>query len=397
MANGQLGYPLSGRGLPAARRLRALYPELSSPQISALQADLAQGGDLGIAISRLEAEQRTLSRDLNRWANASASLEERFDRQQCAERLMSASRREGGAQREALVLDRMRLEALPTFTARMPHIRQLTLEGLQLRRLDSGLLSNFPNLEKLEIIGNPDMDAETLFEALKSAPRLRELGLTSNGLTALTATAQQAIEAMPGLRILGLSRNRLQLDDASLSFLARLPLDALGLGNNQITLDETLAARFQDMIHPMVLHMPGNPLQQPPDLRFMARLSHLDLERCELQQWPDSLTTLMSQPQYQLRYLNLSSNRIRTLPDLPRVLRTPSPVTSPRACLSAAGCSTTTRWKPRHVHAWAAVASTYSNTQRTCHSGKAFSVATRAMPKSNCGATCSTKVKTRRC
>lgn len=323
MANGQLGYPLSGRGLPAARRLQALYPELSSPQISALQAELAQGGDLGIAISRLEAEQRTLSRDLNRWANASASLEERFDRQQCAERLMSAARREGGAQREALVLDRMQLQALPTFTARMPHIRQLTLDGLQLRRLDSGLLSNFPNLENLEIIGNPDIDAETLFEALKSAPRLRELGLTSNGLTALTATAQQAIEAMPGLRILGLSRNRLQLDDASLSFLARLPLDALGLGNNRITLDETLAARFQDMIHPMVLHMPGNPVQLPPDLRFMARLSHLDLERCELQQWPDSLTTLMSQPQYQLRYLNLSSNRIRTLPDLPGVLRTP--------------------------------------------------------------------------
>ncbi|WP_455886071.1 NEL-type E3 ubiquitin ligase domain-containing protein [Pseudomonas rustica] len=323
MANGQLGYPLSGRGLPAARRLRALYPELSSPQISALQADLARGGDLGIAISRLEAEQRTLNRDLNRWANASASLEERFDRQQCAERLMSASRREGGAQREALVLDRMQLEALPTFTAHMPHIRQLTLDGLQMRRLDSGFLSNFPNLETLEIIGNPDMDAETLFEALKSAPRLRELGLTSNGLTALTATAQQAIEAMPGLRILGLSRNRLQLDDASLSFLARLPLDALGLGNNQITLDETLAARFEDMIHPMILHMPGNPLQLPPNLRFMARLSHLNLERCELQQWPDSLTTLMSQPQYQLRYLNLSSNRIRTLPDLPGVLRTP--------------------------------------------------------------------------
>ncbi|WP_306580474.1 NEL-type E3 ubiquitin ligase domain-containing protein, partial [Pseudomonas sp.] len=32
---------------------------------------------------------------------------------------------------------------------------------------------------------------------------------------------------------------------------------------------------------------------------------------------------LMSQPQYRLRYLNLSSNRIRTLPDLPGVLRTP--------------------------------------------------------------------------
>lgn len=167
------------------------------------------------------------------------------------------------------------------------------------------------------------MDAEALFEALKSAPRLRELGLTGNGLTTLSATAQQAIGAMPGLRVLGLSRNRLRLDNASLAFLTRLPLDGLGLGSNQITLDESLAAQFQDMIHPKVLHMSGNPLRLAPDLRFMARLSHLDLDRCELQQWPDSLTVLMSQPQYQLRYLNLSSNRIRTLPDLPGVLRTP--------------------------------------------------------------------------
>jgi len=328
LANGQLGYPLSGRGLqgralPAARRLRALYPELSSQQISVLQTELAQGGDLGSAISQLEAEQRALNRDLNRWVSTSRTLDERLDRQQFTERLMSASRREGGAQRAVLVLSHMQLEALPAFTARMPHIRQLVIDGLQMRRLEGGFLANFPDLDTLEIVGNPDMDAETLFEALKSAPRLRELGLTGNGLTTLSATAQQAIAAMPGLRVLGLSRNRLRLDDASLAFLTRLPLDALGLGHNQITLDERLAAQFQDMIHPKVLHMPRNPLQLAPDLRFMARLSHLDLERCELQQWPDSLTILMSQPQYQLRYLNLSSNRIRTVPDLPGVLRTP--------------------------------------------------------------------------
>lgn len=328
LANGQLGYPLSGRGmqgptLPAARRLRALYPELSSQQISALQTELAQGGDLGSAIRQLEVEQRTLNRDLNRWVNTSRNLEERFDRQQCTERLMGASRREGGAQRAVLVLDRMQLEELPAFTAGMPHIRRLTLEGLQMRRLEGGFLSNFPNLETLEVIGNPEIDAEALFEALKAVPRLRELELTSNGLTVLSPTAQQAIEAMPGLRVLGLSRNRLQLDDASLSFLTRLPLDALDLGNNRITLDEALAARFQDMIHPMVLNMPANPLQLAPDLRFMARLSHLSLERCELRQWPESLTTLMSQPQYRLRYVNLSSNSIHNLPDLPGVLRTP--------------------------------------------------------------------------
>jgi len=328
LANGQLGYPLSGRGLPgralpASRRLAALYPELDSQQISALQTELAQRGDLGSAISRLKAEQHTLNRDLNRWVDTSPTLEERLDRQQCAERLMSACRREGGEQREVLVLDRMQLDTLPAFTARMPHIRQLKLDGLQLRRLESGFLSNFPHLEALEVIGNPEMDAEALFEALRSVPRLRELDLTNNGLATLSATAQQAIGAMPGLKILNLSRNRLQLDDASLSFLTRLPLDALKLGNNQITLDEALATRFQDMIYPRELDMSANPLQLAPDLRFMARLSHLNLERCGLQQWPDSLTTLMSQPQYQLRYLNLSSNRIRTLPDLPGVLRTP--------------------------------------------------------------------------
>lgn len=82
----------------------------------------------------------------------------------------------------------------------MPHIRQLVVDGLQMRRLESGFLPNFPNLETLEIIGNPDMDAETLFEALKSVPRLRELALTDNGLTSLSATARQAIGAMPGLR-----------------------------------------------------------------------------------------------------------------------------------------------------------------------------------------------------
>ena len=69
--------------MPAARRLRALYPELSSEQISGLQAELTRGGDLGSAINQLEVEQRTLNRDLNRWVSTARTLEERFDRQQC--------------------------------------------------------------------------------------------------------------------------------------------------------------------------------------------------------------------------------------------------------------------------------------------------------------------------
>lgn len=325
LANGRLGYPLSGRGQTgaAARRLRALYPEFDNAQISALQSELAEAGDLGTAINSLEAEQRTLDRDLGRWIETAQDLEDRRSRQQCAERLMSACRREGGEQRNLLWLERIHMRELPTITAAMPHIHELRLDGLRLERLEGAFLANFPHLQALDVTSNPHMNAEALFEALRSAPRLRDLNLTGNALRALTPAAQQAIGAMPGLRILNLRRNFLELDDASLQFLSRLRLDALGLGNNHITLDERLAARFQDMVHPLVLHLDFNPLQVAPDLRFMARLSHLNLHRCDLQQWPEGLTTLMSQPQYRLRHLDLSFNRIHNVPDLPGVLRTP--------------------------------------------------------------------------
>ena len=60
------------------------------------ETELEEVSDLGTAINRLEAEQRTLDRDLGRWIDTAQDLEDRRSRQQCAERLMSACRREGG-------------------------------------------------------------------------------------------------------------------------------------------------------------------------------------------------------------------------------------------------------------------------------------------------------------
>ncbi|WP_189660591.1 NEL-type E3 ubiquitin ligase domain-containing protein [Pseudomonas vlassakiae] len=329
LAHGRIGYPLSGRGAAsrsagvAARRLRSLFPTLDSGEIAALQAELSETGNLGSAIGELQKELHNLEHDLNEWIGSAQGLDDRLDRQQCAEQLKRAWRREGGSNQQTLVLERMRLPHLPAIRARMPHIRELKLTELELHDLSEQFLSCFPNLQVLEVTGNPQINTEALYLALRSVPRLRTLDLTSNALQVLSPTAQQVLSAMPDLRQLNLRRNRLTLDEGTLAFLCKLPLDVLRLGSNRITLDEGLAARFQDMVHPQQLDLDFNPLQHAPDVSFMARLRHLDLNNSELLAWPNGLTTLMSQPQYQLRYLDLSFNRIHHIQDLATILRTP--------------------------------------------------------------------------
>nr|WP_314872841.1 NEL-type E3 ubiquitin ligase domain-containing protein [uncultured Pseudomonas sp.] len=330
LADGRIGYPLSGRGVPRpraappARRLQALYPELSNGQISELQAELAQSGNLATAIRQLEVEQRTLHHELALWIDgAGADFLDREERQQCAEVFRSAWRREGGAARDTLTLERMRLAELPRLSARFGHIRALHIGDLQLQRLAEDFFSSFPRLEELSVIGHPQLPAEALYTALNHAPNLIQLQISGCGLSELSSTAQQALIAMRRLRTLDLSRNQLRLDDAQMTFLSRLRIDALSLSSNRIVLDQALATRFQDLINLQVLQLDFNPLGTAPDVSYLARLSHLSMSNCDLQGWPQGLTTLMSQNQYQLRSLDLSSNRIHTVPDLAGVMLTP--------------------------------------------------------------------------
>ncbi|WP_342248008.1 NEL-type E3 ubiquitin ligase domain-containing protein [Pseudomonas sp. OTU2001] len=329
LAHGRIGYPLSGRGAgsfgesAATRRLKSLFPSLNSNEISALRAELSQTGDLGAAVRQLQAEWQDLKRYLETWYLTARNISQRFERQQCADRLKAAWRREGPGKLGTLVLERMQLGELPAITASLPHIRELKLNELQLQRLDKAFLSRFPNLQVLEVTNNRAIDAQALFEALESVPRLRALDLTNNTLATLSPTAQRVLAAMPDLRQLNLRRNQLTLDEATLTFLCGRPLDVLRLGHNRITLDENLATRFQDMIHPQQLDLDFNPLQHAPDVRYMARLQRMNLSNAELQAFPAGLITLMNQPQYQLRDLDLSSNRIHHVPDLASILRSP--------------------------------------------------------------------------
>ncbi|MDR6710832.1 Leucine-rich repeat (LRR) protein [Pseudomonas hunanensis] len=329
LSHGRLGYPLSGRGVPRrtgtapARRLQMLYPELDSHQLSELQVELAQTNDIANAIRQLETERSVLEQGLRRWVDAAADILEREERQQCAEVLRHAWRREGGNIRDSLTLERMRLAELPPLTARFPHIRSLNIEAQVLERVEGQFLACFPNLERLHVTGNPRLNANAVIQALLATPKLTELTITQTTLTSLSNEARHVLSMMPRLRRLDLRRNSIQLSEADITLLGSLQLEQLDLSNNRIALDQTLAQRFQDIIHLRALNLDFNPLQTAPDLRYMARLSELSMSHCDLQAWPDGLTTLMSQPQYQLRTLELSFNRIHTLPDLANVLRTP--------------------------------------------------------------------------
>lgn len=328
-AHGRLGYPLSGRGVPrrlniiALRMLDSLYPGMSEDELVALRTELEATGNLSAALQALQDELATLEGDLRNWARSGANTVQRDERLRWAERLTAAWRRLGNTPNTTLALERLLIGELPSISARFPHIRRLRLDTLGLQRMDRAFLERFPNLERLEIMQHSNMETESLFEALQAVPNLEVLDLTGNNLTQLGPSAESALVAMRRLRSLSLRRNRLTMDEATLSLLSRLPLDMLNLSSNQITLTQAQALGFQNLVHPQQLSLSFNPLGIAPDLRYMGRLHTLSLMECGLEAWPEGLTLLMSQPQYQLRRINLSMNRIRALPDADALLATP--------------------------------------------------------------------------
>ncbi|MGC7841240.1 NEL-type E3 ubiquitin ligase domain-containing protein [Pseudomonas wayambapalatensis] len=321
LSDGRLGYPLSGRGVSRARaRLARLYRTHNESRIDDLIAPLGTGRVLENNISRLEYEWHTLTQDIDRWVDASRNAGTESGGVDVA--LMDAWR---NPQEHELEIHNIGSETptLPKISARFSNVRTLRLNRLGLRALNPDLLTCFPALEELEILNSSQLSESSLATALRAAPNLRRLVLRDTGLTRLSPQMQETLAGLPSLRELDLGHNALTLSAANIDFLAARRLDTLRLNNNRITLDAASAERFQGMIHIQQLNLRANPLGVAPDVGYMARLSHLNLSRCDLEQWPQGLTTLMSQRQYQLRQLDLSMNRIHTLPDLEDILATP--------------------------------------------------------------------------
>ncbi len=325
LSDGRIGYPLSGRPrLPWLRdevdnRIRHLYPTLSSEERRAFVSQLRQNGDIGTQITALEQERFVLDGTLMGWTGE-VEGEERTAREAFSQAIRSAWRQEGG---QTLELQYFTLATLPPLPARFAHITTLNISNIGVQRISPQFLACFPSLETLRLVQNPEVHGDSLFLALRSLVGLRELNLSGNGLNGLPIQAHEALRGMTGLRSLILRRNLLRLTPADLEIIAGLPLERLDLRFNAITLDPVMAGRFQGMIHLRELDLSLNPLHVAPDLRFMARLENLQLNDCGLAAWPQGLTTLMSQRNYQLRHVDLSNNGISQVLDLSQVLATP--------------------------------------------------------------------------
>lgn len=321
LADGRLGYPLSGRlrrlfDTPR-RRLRALYPSLDDVQINVILRQLRAQADVGEQITALEHQRDALDNALHEWQGLG---DQQASRTTARELINGAWRRDNP---DILTLDALDIGALPSLPARFDHIIAIQIRNIGLTHVPLDFFQSFPSLRILRVVQSPALDFDGFFEALQFAPQLEILELGNNRLGNLSSAMRQRLGGLTHLRQLSLRTNQLQLTEADLQTLAQLPLERLDLEYNQISLDANGAAHFANMHRLQDLRLTANPLALPPDLTGLVRLGNLQLRNCALRTWPRGLTELMAQDNAQLQHLSLSYNPISQVADLEQVLASP--------------------------------------------------------------------------
>ncbi|MDR0210764.1 MAG: hypothetical protein LBJ33_16620 [Pseudomonas putida] len=329
LSDGRTGYPLSGRfrfsnllrsGQDATHtHLQSLYPGLNREQIRALARDMARHGDVAGQIRVLGEQRTTLAESLQNWTDTGPQDE--YDNRRRLSRLLNRTwGRDGG---QHLHLDYLVLDTLPSLPVPFPHITELSMDSLHLQTIPEDFLQSFPNLQRLELANNPQLDTQALFQALRSAPGLRALAIDRTPIAQFDAAAREALGAMRHLHTLHISRAGLTLSAADMQLLAQLPLQILQLDANAIDLTPNLAAHFGQMTSLRELSLSNNPLGNAPQLGALHNLEGLYLDGCLLTQWPTGLTELMERQDCRLRDLQLSTNHITEFPALERILQSP--------------------------------------------------------------------------
>jgi len=271
LADGRLGYALSGRGVLAVaersieEEILELYPDFSAEDIAAfLEPYRARPAAARALLQRRRDELQRLHDTLRRWQEQPGSRYQADSRQHFANCLLGAWRRQvtaihtplGQRLGYSLVLADLHVGALPSLESiDFSHIVELDLSGARLNSITPGFFEQFGRLRSLDLSGN-------------------------------------ALTRVPD----GLDR--------------RLTLRHLRLRGNRIALDEAGARRMASMWGLETLDLTGNPLGRAPDLSRMTHLRVLQLRNTGIEQLPVGFWD-----QAALEVLDLRDNRISHLPE----------------------------------------------------------------------------------
>lgn len=296
LADGRLGYPLSGRSRGRAPRslgaqMRRLYPLMRDEEVEQWAQQIRTSGrQVEQVVLELRNEMRQLESHLRRWTNAGNGLLSRTDRSRFAEHLLRAWRRmtprafQGTLQAPVyrLRLQGIHLPSLPTLpeSIHFDHIDILSLCGVGLTEVGAEFLVRFPNLRVLELGSNA---LRRLPQDLDRLARLQELALNDNSIM-LDAEQASVLSRLERVRVLDLSNNPL---GRSLSFEGISRLRLLDLRNTELP---SFPTELLDRLDLMSADLRGNRIATLPQRffhtpRYLARAIRLDGNPFDAETW----------------------------------------------------------------------------------------------------------------
>ena len=241
VADGRIGYPLSGKGLrPTERqqvtRLRVLYPSRTDEEVLQLWRDAGDSvRERDAMIDYLYRERDAMNAALTQWLHAGPAGRVHDARALAVERIKRCWAREASAHGTAMVkelnLDGLDLTDLPVLGAHFGHVEVLSLKNNQLSQLPQRFLRCFPGVTRIYLNNN---EFEQFPMGLSRLSHLRALYLSNNRLKFKLGDVIHLSE-MTQLRVLDLSSNPLRqgqrLDLSRLRYLRYLSLRNTQLEN----------------------------------------------------------------------------------------------------------------------------------------------------------------------
>lgn len=314
LADGRIGYSLSGRGdatdrffadLELRKRYEKIFPASSAnyDSVRALEQMRSRGLDVEQELTRLEGQARALQQQLTTWIEQKADFETydyaaQFHKHDLANALIKAWRKEasvitglsGNESGYRLELKDWRVSTLPVLSADFSHIRELTLTGLRVGAgMALGVESNinqflrlFGSLRSLKV---EDCRFARLPQALGQLSSLVELSLAGNRVP-FQPTDQQALAGLVNLQYLNLHGCVLsgRLDVTQLTELRELNLSQTQSSTWPMGVMQLPHLTHLDLSHNQISTVPPEVLDGPQAINRVTSLRDNPLTAAAIEQ-----------------------------------------------------------------------------------------------------------------